>query len=95
MTHRSETATVTVPARVWGLLANEAEERGTRVDDLVVAAIRNVLWRSHRQAVVIGLALLGHTDKAIAELTGESHEFIREARHSVGISAKTIERRAS
>ena len=95
MTKRSETAKITVPIRIWGRLASEADHRGVTVEDLLVGAINTVAIRSHRYAVVIGMAVQGHSDRVIADLTGESRDFIRAARSSVGIRANTSDRKRS
>ena len=89
----SETKTITVPLRVWGQLASEADHRGVKVEDVLVGAINSVRLRSHRQAVIIGLAMLGHTDRVIAELAGEARDCIKQARNSVGLPANTTERK--
>ncbi|WP_193596102.1 hypothetical protein [Microbacterium sp. YJN-G] len=93
MTNRSETKTITIPLHVWGQVASEADHRGVKVEDVLVGAINSVRLRSHRQAVVIGLTMLGHSDRVIAELTGEARDFIKQARRSVGLPANTSERK--
>lgn len=85
MTNRSEQRTVTIPLHVWGRLASEADQRGVRVEDILVAAINSVLKRSLREAVVVGLAVAGHPDRVISELTGNSPKYVRQARKSAGI----------
>lgn len=89
----SETKTITVPLKVWGRLATEADHRDVQVEDVLVGAINSVILRSHRQAVVIGLVVLGHSDRVVAELTGEARDFIKQARHSVGLAANTTNKK--
>lgn len=88
-----ENTTITIPLRVWGRLATEADHREVRVEDVLVGAINSVILRSHRQAVVIGLTVIGHSDRVIAELTGEGRDFIKQARRSVGLPANTSNRK--
>lgn len=76
----ADTKTVRIPTRIWGRIASEADHRGTTVEDLLVASILQIVYKKHRHATVIGLAALGHADRAIAELTGETLQFVREAR---------------
>jgi len=76
---------VGLPRRVWGRLASEADHRGVEVGQLLADAVSKVIRRSYREAVVIGMAVQGHSDRVIGELTGESAEFIKRARRGVGI----------
>lgn len=87
MTNRSNEVAITVPMSVWGRLASEADLRGSTVADVLVVAIQNTIRRSHRDALILGLLLQGHTDQVITTLTAESPGHVREVRKAAGIKA--------
>ena len=78
---------VTVPERVWGRLASEADNRGVTVEDVLVEAINHVIRPQDRREQIVVLALAGWTDRDIAERTGEVVGFVATVRRQAGIPA--------
>lgn len=83
-----ETATVTIPLRVWGRLATAADNRDVTIEDLLVEAILGVICApTERAARVVALAQAGYSDTEICQMTGELRAYVATARRDRGIKA--------
>lgn len=86
---------VALPEPVWGRLASIADARGVSVADVIGKAIaaemkprpllHSVSFK--RRQVVVSLVEAGHTDRFIAEATGELVQYVRDARRDAGLPA--------
>lgn len=87
MSRSEDVATVTIPLRVWGHLASEADVRGVTVSDLLVASIMRLLGAANRKTVVIGLVHAGLCDREISDATGELRSYVAAVRRDAGLPA--------
>jgi hypothetical protein len=86
--NRSETKTITIPLKVWGRMASEAESRGVTIADLLVAAVQQVIRPpAGRSEMVVSLARAGFTDREICERLGEQRSYVSDQRRSAGLPA--------
>lgn len=91
--NRSETATITIPLRVWGRLASQAEYRGVKVADLLVEAIEIALGKRAREVIgentlaarVAAAIRDGLPDQVIARRLGVTLESVRMCRRGMGL----------
>lgn len=87
MNRSEESVSVTIPMRVWGRLATEAEHRGVTIADVLVNAINQVIRPQGRREAVVAACRSGFTDREIAEQTGETRSYVQSVRRAVGLVA--------
>lgn len=82
-----ETVKVTVPRRIWGRLATEADMRGVTIEDILVAAINHVIHPNDRTDRIIVLVNAGYPDAKVAEIVGETRRHVSQVRRYAGLPA--------
>ena len=75
---------VTFPARVWGRLANLADDRGVKVPDLIAAAVAEMVPVTREERVLL-LVRAGLSDGDVAARTGETRAYVARHRLKAGI----------
>ena len=87
--------TVNLPDPVWGRLASAAENRGITVAEVIAKAIAEetrprlaCTEQLNRRQIIIALAASGHSNKHIANATGELLNFVQHVTREAGYPAK-------
>ncbi len=80
-----ETVNITVPRKIWGRLATEADVRGVSIEDILVAAIHHVIYPNDRTDRIIVLVNAGYSDTKIAEVVGETRRHVTQMRRQAGL----------
>lgn len=83
---------VGLPDTVWGRLATTADARGVSVEDLLVAAITEVVKPQSRQERVLEAVRAGLSDAVVAERTGELKQYVGVVRRRAGLPANRQKR---
>lgn len=78
-------AAVTLPDQIWGRLATVAADRGVKIEDLLVAAVREVVKPRSRRERVLAYVRAGYTDAGAAEATGELKSYVGDVRRAAGL----------
>lgn len=78
---------VIVPSKVWGRIASIAEDRGTTVEEILVAALKEIVRPTNRHERVLQLVRAGLTDARVAERTGELKNYVANVRRQAGLKA--------
>lgn len=81
----TELKTITVPEKVWGRLATEADHRGVTVEDVLVSAINNVIRPQDHRDTIVALVEAGFPDNVIASRTGQLVGRVAEIRRKAGL----------
>jgi hypothetical protein len=62
---------VLIPEIIWGKLATVADDRGVSVEDILVAAVRQIIDPATVEERIVDLVRAGWPDRVIAGKTGE------------------------
>lgn len=78
---------VKLPDQVWGRLASVADDRGVTVEQLLIAAVAEVVKPRDRRERVLHYVRAGYTDARVAEATGELKHYVGDVRRRAGLPA--------
>lgn len=76
---------VILPDTIWGRIISVAEDRGVTVEDILVAAVRQIIDPATVEERIIDLVRAGWPDKVIAGKTGELVNHVAAVRRSAGL----------
>ena len=78
---------VMLPEPIWGRLATIAHDRETTIEDLLVAAVKQIIDPATIEERIVDLARAGWPDKVIASKTGALVGRVAKIRRDAGIPA--------